>query len=357
MPTVATASFRRRPRTLDAAWLGLGVAILAASRPYEGLLLSLPAAVAFLFWARRATGVVATAGLIVAAAAAALTWYNWRVTGDPLKLPYEVNRETYVGGRYFPWDAARPQPVYRHAAMRDFYVAWQAGKAEAASTLPGFLANGAANLGVFWVFFLGPALTLPLVMLPRVLGDRRVRFMVIAGVVFAAGLALNLWFYPHYAAPATALIYALVLQSIRHLRVATGRRDSAMWALAIPVVCLAVAGVRLAAQPASRYLSTDHPATWFNTPPGNFERAAVLDRLNHLQGQHLVLVRYSPGHNWFEEWVYNRADIDGAKVIWARDMDEVRNRELLAYFAGRKAWLVEADLKPPALSPYPNRLP
>ncbi len=52
------------------------------------------------------------------------------------------------------------------------------------------------------------------------------------------------------------------------------------------------------------------------------------------------------------EWVYNRADIDAAKVVWARDMSPAENRELLDYFRDRRAWLVEADAAPPKVTPY-----
>jgi hypothetical protein len=66
----------------------------------------------------------------------------------------------------------------------------------------------------------------------------------------------------------------------------------------------------------------------------------------------LVIVRYGPGHRIPTEWVYNDADIDDAKVVWARDMSPEENQELLAYFKGRRAWLVDADDKPAKLSPY-----
>jgi hypothetical protein len=39
-------------------------------------------------------------------------------------------------------------------------------------------------------------------------------------------------------------------------------------------------------------------------------------------------------------------------VVWARDMDEQENRELLRYFKNRRVWLLEPDESPPKLSRY-----
>jgi hypothetical protein len=49
--------------------------------------------------------------------------------------------------------------------------------------------------------------------------------------------------------------------------------------------------------------------------------------------------------------VFNGADIDASKVIWARDMGP-QNAELLQYFSKRTAWLVEPDERPVKLTPY-----
>jgi hypothetical protein len=70
-----------------------------------------------------------------------------------------------------------------------------------------------------------------------------------------------------------------------------------------------------------------------------------------------VLVRYKANHNVDLEWVYNHADIDGSKVVWARDMGDAKNQELLEYFMSRQAWMVDADDSPPKLSPYPPATP
>ena len=85
-------------------------------------------------------------------------------------------------------------------------------------------------------------------------------------------------------------------------------------------------------------------------------RTRLLAQLKEAEGRHLVLVRYGPQYprSPFIEWVYNDADIDGAKVVWARDMDSAHNHELLEYFKDRHVWLVklEKGYSSPKLVPY-----
>ena len=60
----------------------------------------------------------------------------------------------------------------------------------------------------------------------------------------------------------------------------------------------------------------------------------------------LVFVRYAPQHIFQEEWVWNAADIDGARVVWARDLGPEENAKLLAYYPTRTALLFEPDARP-----------
>jgi hypothetical protein len=85
---------------------------------------------------------------------------------------------------------------------------------------------------------------------------------------------------------------------------------------------------------------------------GDRSRVYVQKKLEQLPGKHLLLVRYAPDHNVHDEWVYNRADIDGAKVVWARELDAAQNEKLLAYFRDRGVWLVEPDDDNTELLPY-----
>jgi len=94
-------------------------------------------------------------------------------------------------------------------------------------------------------------------------------------------------------------------------------------------------------------------AWWIEVTPGNIPRADLQESFRSKPGQHLLVVHYSKDHKFYDEWVYNGADIDGSKVVWARDLGE-SNAELIQFFKDRQAWCVEPDTTPPKLYPYPK---
>src|SRR6266446_2537821 len=86
----------------DALLLGLGVAILANSRPYEGFLCCVPAAAWFFWWLigktksrpplrARLQNVLAPLALVLVLTTAFMGYYNWRLTGSPLLMPHVLN--------------------------------------------------------------------------------------------------------------------------------------------------------------------------------------------------------------------------------------------------------------------------
>jgi hypothetical protein len=117
---------------------------------------------------------------------------------------------------------------------------------------------------------------------------------------------------------------------------------------AIPILAVAMIAIRVIAVA----IHVPIEAPW---PRGNFARAAVNHELSQLPGQQLVIVRYAPGHDVNMEWVYNAADIDDSKVVWAREMGSEQNRVLSAYFQNRTAWLLNADTHPVHLEPSLDR--
>jgi len=89
------------------------------------------------------------------------------------------------------------------------------------------------------------------------------------------------------------------------------------------------------------------------TPFGIATRPLLMERLHRQGGRHLVIVRYSGHHDFHSEWVYNRANIDASEIVWAQDMGAEGNQELLTYYRDRKIWLLEPDVNPLAVTPYP----
>jgi hypothetical protein len=190
-------------------------------------------------------------------------------------------------------------------------------------------------------FFFGTVLMIPLIMLPWLVGDRRVRFLLITGGIFAVGLLANAFTVPHYLAPAAALLYALLLQAMRHLRQwRPGGQSAGLFLVRIiPALSVMLCAIHVA------WIPLDSSS--------GVARAAVQRQLEALPGRQLAIVRYAPQHNPLSvEWVYNAAAIDAAKVVWARQMAPDLDHRLIDYFKDRNVWLVEPDCKPPKVSAY-----
>jgi hypothetical protein len=104
---------------------------------------------------------------------------------------------------------------------------------------------------------------------------------------------------------------------------------------------------------ASLVRQMQHPYSWmFGFGPGNLQRASILKTLQSQPGKQLVMVRYGHPHYVHDEWVYNDADIDSAKVVWARELNTDQDEKLISYFKDRHLWLIEPDKVPIELEPY-----
>ena len=88
------------------------------------------------------------------------------------------------------------------------------------------------------------------------------------------------------------------------------------------------------------------PKTIEETYPPNARIQRLEDALIERAVGNVVFVRYTNYRYPQEEWIYNRADIDNAPVIWAQDMGPQENRRLMEYFKGRSFWLLKPDENP-----------
>jgi hypothetical protein len=348
--------------------VALGAAILALTRAYEGLLLCLPAAFVLGRWIvkgenrPRPAVLLRRAVLPLAVLIAAGSWlalYDYRAFGSPTTLPYTIDRNTYAITPYFIWQHQRSTPAYRHAVMRQFYTDTEYAFFKQLHSWKGFIPQTLIKIQFSAQFYISFALLPVVIMLRRAFLDKRTRFLSITIGVMVAGLLIEIYLLPHYVAPFTAAFYALGLQAMRHLRVwkPEGKPSGLALARMMIAVCVMMAGVRIFARPlhiAPPELPVNNwNCTWYGPEHYGVERETIESRLEHLPGGQLAIVRYGEGHSTLNEWVYNAPDIDGSKVVWAREMDPMDNRELIDYYAGRKVWLVEPDTIPARVSPYP----
>ena len=332
--------FKRTLRQRDAVLAAVGAIFMAYSRPYEGLVLCLVVMAGFGYWALfgksrpRPALLLKRIAIPLALVAASIAWlgvYDERVFGNPLTLPYTVQRVTYAAAPYWVWQAPPKQPAYRHAVLREFFVGVELTYAERIQTARGFLEETLIFKPFRTIiFFTGVALLPPLLMLLRVLMDRRTRLLVICALAVAAGAALETFTIPHHFAVVSPALYALGLQMMRHLRQwKPGGQPVGRAVVRFTVFnCVALAVIRVGAQPLQLRL-TEWPSgawtsEWHGPGLSGLPRALVQKRLEQLPGKELVIVRYPPNHNTINDWVYNAPDIDNSKVIWAREMDAAR---------------------------------
>lgn len=344
----------RHARIGNALLLGLGMAILANTRPFEGFLLCLPVAGWFLWWLAgktkspasprtRIVRVFAPFAIVLTLTVAFIAYYNWRVTGNALLFPHVLNSRTYRSTGLFLWEKPKPPLTYHNQQFEDFYNGWE--REDYDNNWPDVLKVSTEKLirGGSTYFWWGALLLLPGV--PFIFFDRKMRLPLLILLLGAAAFLSLIWSFPHYAAPLTCVIFLVLVQAIRHLRtIRPGGRPLGL-AFSWAIVILLATDVGL-----SVHGHICDPLEW--TCQGDPSRAVIQNDLSKTPGKHLVVVSYEADHNLHDEWVYNGAEIDSAKVLWARDIDPVQNAKLFAYFKDRHIWFVYPDKDNSELIPY-----
>ena len=354
----ALGRISRRPAAWNGIVLGLGVAILANSRPYEGMLFCIPAAAWFIWWLattgkrKSAQRVVSSSArikvlfpvlLVLAASAAFMGYYNRRLTGNALLMPHVLRTRTYHSSALFLWEHSRPPLHYNNQQFEDFYNGWERENYHRTWQDAWRVSLEKLDRGGHTFFWWGVVLLVPGA--PFVFRDKKMRLLLATIFIGALGVFAVIWSFAHYAAPFTCVIVALLVQSIRHLRTITlANFPLGRWLSRAAILLLIIETI---SYPARHQCD---PLAW--TCQGDPSRAAIQNHLLQEPGKHLVIVRYQPDHNIHDEWVYNGADIDAAKVLWARELEASQNAKLLAYFKDRTVWLVDPDNDNTELVPY-----
>lgn len=341
----------KRRRARDSILFAVGMGILANSRPYEGGLFTMIFLVALAcllvkrgMILRRETFVRVvmpiTATLILAGAF--IGYYNWRVTGNPMLLPYVVNNRSYMAAPAFQWQKLYPVHHYRNPQFESFYGDQRAhwGQEHFRMTWDGIKVSILEKLDKLQTFYAPPELGIPIVFaLLLFRRNKKVRFCVLVSAIFIPGLLCILWLLPHYAAPFTITVYVLIMIGFRSLRrwKVKGRPVGVGLTRVLVLSHILLLMAQIVAVKVLLHGVTHRGAGWA------IARAQIESKLESTPGQHLILVHYAPEHDANQEWVFNHAEIDQAKVVWAREIPGENVDLLVNYFRGRNLWVVEPD--------------
>lgn len=329
------------PRSL---LFGLGLSILAFTRPFEGLLFSVPFCAALLFRSgcvlRFALPVAITASLTFLALGA----YFFRVTGSPTRTTYTVNQKEYGWPLSIAW--VKPVPIeHRVMELRRYYL-YELDEHQKVASLANFVQFLVFRLQEYWRFFVGPMLTIPLLFLGGTWRSHRLRILLlgIGGALIA--ILLEGAASPHYLSPATGALVLLIVEGIRRLRLyrVSGRAAGVLLTRAIPAMLALILVVRiLAANFDLPYTQSLNYQSWCCKVHGDYAKARAIEYLNRQHGPHLVIVTAKQDPMNLLQWIYNDADIDASAIVWARDLGPWKNVELMAYFEGRTVWTLDPN--------------
>jgi len=336
---------------------GVGLAIIANSRPYEGLFFVMAPAVVVLWvlWRQlrlQPVSEVLRAAvpmlLVLAATGTFMGVYNARITGSATRPPYLEYEKQYNASPVLLGQAVPETPQYRIPVMEQFYARGGTGATKHRANWRAhirYLRDQRAEILNFYLpWFAGPLL-FAFPWLPRA---GWVAVAVACVALTAIGASLSLYaLQPHYVAPIAAAWGVLLTMSARFLsQLRWQRRRVGKGIVALIGLCLTLSVATEMAAGVYRRLGGSGRWWW--------QRQAMERQLTR-SGKHLILVAYGPSHDPDEEWVHNRADIDAAPVVWARSLGESPDAELRRYFADRSVWqlVVPYDTGHFALTPLP----
>ncbi len=359
----AMPRLRERWLMRDAMLLGAGLAVQWLTRPCECILLA--ASVLFYFLpalrkpeeARKVMRAASAVALLMLPAAAITLMQNKQATGSWTTLPYVLSRHQYGVPATF---VTQPNPVPQRelTPQQELEYKMQVSfHGNGTETVRRFFERIEYRVRFYRFFFFAP-LYLALAAFFVALREWRFSWVALCLLIFAVGSNFYPFFFPHYIAAAACLFVLVSVTGLERLSRLTIRSLPAGSEAAQFIVLLCAAhfvfwyGLHLCdQQPFSMALRPYE--TWdainHGDPAG---RSGMRKELAEVLGKQLVFVRYWPQHVFQQEWVYNAADIDNARVVLARDLGAGENDKLRRYYPDRTVWLLEPDARPPKLSRY-----
>ncbi len=362
-PPLALSNASPSLRSSYTAMVGLGCVLTLFSRPFEGGLVCGLLGLYFLpilftrglyldprFWR------AAMPGMTVLSFGIALQLViNQSITGEVLKLPYQLHESQYGVAPVLIWQKPHePSLGHRFAEQVTFHRGWSMDAYHRASSFNGYFEMLRRRLG-FLVNHWGQLLAFAPVGL-LVLQPERRRLIGMIGLLLIALLIINCipWAVPQYVSPLIPIVLFIACSVARGLikRVSKSLRltkrpvglEIALFASIILFQCCTAFNIAQARSSRGEGWET----TWAE------KRARILDQLSNLPGFDVVFVKYPADYDVVNcEWVFNEANIEQSQVLWGRWGSKQLNDAVVRDYSKRNFWLLEFDEQlEPVLSRY-----
>ncbi len=318
---------------------GLGWSIVWLIRPFESLLLFVVVWGFMAAFLRRGSdrwirwrGTVALLLLLQVLGGVVSAVHNRAVTGSYTKLPYQLSREAYGVPQSFLWQEPVDPPEFRFAEAEGMYWWQREVKGRADGNPLGRLSAAASEV---WEFFVSPWYSLPFLLVVFLWRDRCVAASLgIIGCALGAAALFPFFSSQYFMAYFCVFVFLSYRGTMLLWHWSFRGRAVGRFAVVFLMTGGLMMGLRLA--PLKEILRIDPPREHSLNP-----RNRLRERLVGLGGKHVVFVRYGPGHGLHQEWVYNRADVDAAAIVWCRALGPAEDAKVARYYEDRQMWIVE----------------
>ncbi len=350
----------------------IGGIILVNSRPFEGTVTMIPGLIYLLVWfirnrdhsfAIKFRRLILPGFAVAALALAAMGYQYYRVTGSPYVMPYSVHHAQYYPAPLFSFQeynraATRGNPrirrvydSYTHPPILEALFSFGLPDSTLLRSVYGFLYQ---FLTLPYFLFSPVFLALFFAVLPSVLRSDRWLWFIGANIVFTfAVVAVGVWWdQHHYLAPIAGPLFLLLVIGIRKYLDAAKTTASRRLALGAIILLVLLSGGFGAffGFPIYRFdhkhdaeiaelqksIETGAPVTMEIPVRATFFKAEFERIVDILPDRYIAIVGYSGSSSFHDEIVFNRANIEAAKMVWAHDLGPERNNAMLAHYNGRR---------------------
>ncbi|HAH43848.1 hypothetical protein [Gimesia sp.] len=337
--------------------LGAGLFILAISRPFEGFITAVFSMMIFIVWLATQRKyairtifqvVILPLSVISTFIVGSLAYYNWSVTENFFRFPYQVHEETYSQTPLFIWGT--PREVKNDLPhFERFHSGWSFDEYQKHQDSGGYLLSVSGKSQKFIVQMLFFPLSALLLTLPWVLKNPWIQIALsILLVVLLIHLLCMTFFQVYYLAPVIPLVFYVLIQGARHWNAANwnNHNQGRVFLFVLGIFYFALLKTQI-----FHYLSDPNLPSRYKL---GSSRIKLIQQLEQNPQKDLIFVNYSSDHDLYFDWVYNRADIDNAEVVWALPLSDAENQKLIDYFPERRVWQLSVTPKDLKLTPLPN---